>query len=172
MPTRKVESMACEAVVRSLLRASNKRVHNKCNKCKKPHFISGEILNIYFEVNDLNNEIGYRVCSNFADALKTVVRPSVVPHDEERRCRKVPRLKQSEALLSDISSSKLKYYKAYGMLKSRERDRRQRAFAIELIASCVNKNELNKKGLAYVQKNNDLAVMINTVIDGVCDTLS
>ena len=58
------------------------------------------------------------------------------------------------------------------MLKSRERDRRQRTFAIELITSCVNKNELNEKGLTYVQKNKDLAVMINTVIDGVRDTLS
>ena len=152
MPTRKVESMACEAIVRSLLRASTKRMHNKCNKCKKPHFVCGKILNTYFELNDLNNEREYRVCSNFADTLKPVVRPSVVLHNEERRSRKGPRLKHSEASLCKITSSKRKYYKAYDMLKYRERNRRQRTFAIELIASCVNKNELNEKGLTYIQK--------------------
>ena len=165
--------------MRTLLRSSTKRVHNKCNKCKNPQLICGSILNTYFELNDLNNEREYRVCSNLADKLKTFkstnsnATPSVIPpNNEERRSRKGPRLKHSEALLCEITSSKRKYYKAYDMLKSRERDRRQRTFAIELIASCVNKNELNEKGLTYVQKNKDLAVMINTVIDGVRDTLS
>ena len=111
MPTLKGELKVCEAIVRTLLRSSTKRMHNKCNKCKNPQLICASILNTYFELNDLNNEREYRVCSSLADKLKTfkstncIATPSVIPpNNEERRSRKGPRLKHSEALLCEITS--------------------------------------------------------------------
>ena len=50
--------------------------HVKCNKLKVPGVVNGKIINRFYGISSLKEEVNYQVCSNIAQQLNINVVPS------------------------------------------------------------------------------------------------
>ena len=113
-------------------------------------------MNGYLDISTFNDEKEYRTCSNLMDKLRGYKPPnriggitlsqaevdnswddSQVEFDDSPT--RNPRRKKEEVFVDSILHSAKKYYKNYDKLVAREWVGRLSSLAIELMASCVDK---------------------------------
>ena len=166
--------------------------HQKCNVTRKNTLIAGWKLKALIEKKELEgnkaeleDDSHYSVCYTVQRMVEEMKLPSSTKNrknteenDENEEIddnnnndqpRKKQRTERKQVLYNNIIDDikKMGYKKPHTKLVTREQDRRTRDLAEIIIAASIDKKELEKNGLEYVEGNLYLASNIKLLLDAI-----
>ena len=173
--------------------------HSKCDKARSAQIKTGAFLNQYIECTKLfEPRVKYQVCFNLMRQLskkprfeilrdKKIVLPSRITTREERSLKRQsidiePVLVDNAVLVNENIDKKVKfidrviecaapYRKPFCELKLRKRLERIDDIACQIIASCIDKNKVQKHGTEYIMRNELFAHEVLNLFNGVRNRL-
>ena len=174
-------------------------MHSSCSKGRNGQQATGAYLNQYTSSSSkkFTPQKKYYVCHNLIHALslktpcdikreKKVSLPSVPLTRDERRLKRhqqftrefdveeadeVRTKKKPRKFIDRISEFAIPFRKPFRRLKLRKRIDRVDDIACQIIASCVDKVEVQKHGIEYIVGNEQFAHEVLNIFNGIRDRL-